>query len=301
MCGDNRMTTTMCQIVVLAIVALLGPGRAVAQSKGLYRINTDGSDLRLIVPMDDQSTFTSPQESPDGKLIAYDCADAFNEAGQPDPARDHIFVVPVGGGKPKDLGNGMLPSWSPDSKQICFTVAQGTPGEESGLYVMNADGGGRQRLLDALAGRWSPDGSRMGFFAGDEVHVYDWLAGTTTRLTSQPRHLTGTPAWSSDGKAIAVVYFSDADHSLGVLDAEKESQEPRVLWEGHGISRSPNWAPSKKILVYATPNRVSDIYTLNPSDAATTPERPVEGKIPFTVKDPAWSRDGKAIVFIKPR
>jgi Tol biopolymer transport system component len=299
--GNKPTTTTKWQIVVLTIVALLGAERAAAQSKGLYRVNADGSDLRLIVPMDDQSSFTSPQESPDGKLIAYDCASVFNEAGQPDPASDHIYVVPVGGGKPKDLGSGMLPSWSPDSKQICFTVAPGTPGDESGLYVMNADGGGRQRLLDALAGRWSPDGSRMAFFSGDEVHVYDWLAGTTTRLTSQPRHLTGTPAWSPDGKTIAIVYFSDADHSLGVLDADKQSQEPRVLWEGQGISRSPNWAPNKRILVYATPNRVSDFYTLDPADAPATPQRPLEGKVAFPVKDPAWSGDGKAVVFIKPR
>ena len=74
-----------------------------------------------------------------------------------------------------------------------------------------------------------------------------------------------------------------------------------MLWEGHGISRSPNWAPSKRILVYATPNRVSDFYTLDPADTSAMPQRPLEGKVPFSVKDPAWSGDGKSIVFIKPK
>jgi hypothetical protein len=93
MYSDNPVTISGRQIIGLAIAVILGAAPVVAQTKGLYRVNADGSDLRLIVPMDDQSSFTSPQESPDGKLIAYDCASVFNEAGQPDPASDHIFVV----------------------------------------------------------------------------------------------------------------------------------------------------------------------------------------------------------------
>jgi hypothetical protein len=46
---------------------------------------------------------------------------------------------------------------------------------------------------------------------------------------------------------------------------------------------------------------VSDFYTLDAVDAAAMPARPLEGKVPFSVKDPAWSGDGTAVVFIKPR
>jgi hypothetical protein len=34
-------------------------------------------------------------------------------------------------------------------------------------------------------------------------------------------------------------------------------------------------------LVYATPNRVSDFYTLDPADTTAMPQRPLEGKVAF--------------------
>jgi Tol biopolymer transport system component len=154
-------------------------------------------------------------------------------------------------------------------------------------------------LFDALAGRWSPDGGRIAFFSEGHVCVYDILLMTTTRLTSEPQNVTGVPAWSPDGAQIAYVYFSTADHSLSVLDPAAEQQRPRVLWEGHGISRSPNWSPSKNILVFATPNQLKDVYAIDPA-GAVPPQRPFADKLNFAVKDPAWSSDGKGLVFVKP-
>ena len=265
----------------------------------MYRLNADGTELRLVMAVMDDAVITSPQESPDGKLIAFDKTNVHNDRGQPIPEFDHVFVVPVAGGEAKDLGPGMLPTWSPDGKQLCFAVAPGAKEAEPGIYVMNADGTGRQRLFDGQAGRWSPDGGRIAFFADGDVRVYDMLAGATIRLTANAENVTGTPAWSPDGKKIAYIYFSDADHTVSYVDSDKEQQLPHVLWEGHGIARSPSWAPAEKVLVYATPSEGSDIYTL---DAAgkQPPSRPFADKLPFRPKDPAWSGDGKAIVFVKP-
>jgi Tol biopolymer transport system component len=288
---------------IIFFSAMIGRAPAAGpETKGLYQLNADGTKLHLVLQMVDDEAITSPQQSPDGKTIAYDSSKIFNNAGQPDLASDHIFVVPSEGGKPTDLGPGMLPSWSPDSKQLCFAVAPQAPdGTKPGLYVMNADGTGRQWLFDAAAGRWSPDGGRLAFLANGDVHVYDMLAGTTIHLTNESRNITGTPAWSPEGKQIAIVYFSNADHSLAVLDAEKESQQPRVLWEGHGISRSPNWAPSKSILVFASPNQDYDFYTLDPA-AGAAPMRPFQGKVVlFRAKDPTWLSDGQGILFLKPQ
>jgi Tol biopolymer transport system component len=266
--------------------------------KGIYRLSADGQKPELVVAMAADESITSPQQSPDGKWIVYDNTKSFNENGQPTPALDHIFVVPTEGGTPKDLGAGLLPNWSPDSKQLCFAVAGGTGGDaQSGLYVMNADGSGRQRLLEAAGARWSPDGGRIAYLKSGDVHVYDILAGSDIQLTSVEQNITGVPAWSPDGKQIAIVYFSNADHTLGILQADKEQQTARALWEGHGISRSPNWSPNNSIIVYASPNKVYDIYTLEDAEVAK-PMRPFEGKLPSQVKDPTWMSDGKGVLFV---
>ena len=66
------------------------------------------------------------------------------------------------------------PAWSPDGKQIAFSVSTGvwnTPESTSTfeIYVMNADGTGRRQLTDNTAAdsnpRWSPDGSLLAFIS----------------------------------------------------------------------------------------------------------------------------------------
>ncbi len=284
-------------LFMCGMAVIFGSG-AGPEAKGLYRLNADGTGLKLVVGVD-KGAPTSPQQSPDGKLIAFDKTDVHNEQNQPTLEFDHIFVVPSEGGEAKDFGPGMLPSWSPDSKQICFTVAPGAKEAEPGLYVMNADGSGRQWLFNAYAARWSPDGGRIAYFVDDTLWVYDILAGAKMQLTARSQWMTGTPAWSPDGKKIAFIYRGDADHTISIVDTDKEMQEPRVLWEGHGISRSPSWAPNEKILVFANPEGTNDIYVLDTAKKQP-PARPFEGKLNFHPKDVSWAADGAGIVFIKP-
>jgi TolB protein len=131
------------------------------------------------------------------------------------------------------------------------------------------------------------------------VYVYDILAGATIQLTENSQGVSGTPAWSPDGRKIAFIYRGNADHTIAIVDSGKEMQQPRVLWEGHGLSRSPSWAPNEKILVYANPQGVNDIYMLDPN-GKEAPAKPFEGKLNFHPKDVSWSADGAGIVFIKP-
>jgi Tol biopolymer transport system component len=112
------------RLFICGIAVVFGAG-AGPEAKGLYRMNVDDTELRLVMAVQDDSVVTSPQESPDGKLIAFDKTNVHNDRGQPIPEFDHVFVVPVAGGEAKDLGPGMLPTWSPDSKQLCFAVAPG--------------------------------------------------------------------------------------------------------------------------------------------------------------------------------
>ena len=77
------------------------------------------------------------------------------------------------------------PSWSPDGTRLAFhTEAEG----KLGIYIVNADGSGGQRLTHAHGWnqdpRWSPDGKRVAYTVSidDEplttIGVYDLEAGT---------------------------------------------------------------------------------------------------------------------------
>jgi Tol biopolymer transport system component len=97
---------------------------------------------------------TAPSFSPDGETIVF--------ARQPNPCCGtllaDLYTIPVGGGTPTqltdtpDVREGQ-PVWSPDGTRIAFAAhAEGN----TDIYVMNADGTGRQRLTTALGADSEP-------------------------------------------------------------------------------------------------------------------------------------------------
>jgi dipeptidyl aminopeptidase/acylaminoacyl peptidase len=103
------------------------------------------------------------------------------------------------------------PQLSPDGAQIVYTrtwVNRIDDRWDSGLWVMNADGSRNRFLTKGSNARWSPDGSRIAYFAdgdpkGTQIFVR-WMdaEGATsqvTRLTESPSDLR----WAPDGKSVA--------------------------------------------------------------------------------------------------
>src|SRR5882724_3033777 len=108
---------------------------------------------------------SDPQVSPDGKSVAFSVT-------TPDAAQNkkfnHIYVIPIDGGQPKEIGNigdsNERPRWSPDSKKIAFTSGKnGT----SQIWIMDADGGNAARVTnlptEASGELYSPDGKYIVF------------------------------------------------------------------------------------------------------------------------------------------
>jgi Tol biopolymer transport system component len=83
-------------------------------------------------------------------------------------------------------------AWSPDGSQIVYEAA-GTKGRPD-IYVMNADGSGRQRLTHDPARDenpdWSPDGSQIAFYSersGDaEIYIMNTDGTKQHRITRDP-------------------------------------------------------------------------------------------------------------------
>lgn len=123
---------------------------------------SDGGRVWYVTPLMDtaveisrgRETCGGDEISPDGKKVAYLHGNT-----------NSIIIYDFDTGKEIDVGEGSTVSWSPDSKMIAYSVScdDGHFIIHSDIFVVNADGTGRQRLtytddIAELNPSWSPDG-----------------------------------------------------------------------------------------------------------------------------------------------
>jgi Tol biopolymer transport system component len=138
--------------------------------------------------------------------------------------------------------NGILQLWSQD-----LYYPQSLPQQLSFL-----------RKGYAYAPAWSPDQKKVAYVVNDgaiqpvqEIHVWDWDARKSLRLTDSSGHSTGygtnwwwntSPSWSPDGKQI--VYSSDRGHDAKFSEIwimNVDGTEPRNMGNGVWDAYNPVW------------------------------------------------------------
>jgi Tol biopolymer transport system component len=123
----------------------------------------------------------------------------------------------------------------------------GGGGKDSPASFIRTDGTGLEEgiapinlMLWPYAASWSPDGTHLTYasyeWATDlaEMRILDMDSGTTTSFYTRTGSLL-TPAWSSDGKAIAVLVQSYPRELVFLETATKRTLTKSVLpakWEG---------------------------------------------------------------------
>jgi DNA-binding winged helix-turn-helix (wHTH) protein/Tol biopolymer transport system component len=163
--------------------------------------------------------------SDDGKSVAYV---SFPEGILWKADRDGSNRVELThpGGK---LGYPVNPRWSPDSRQILFTVQ--TLDGRLAIYLISADGGDAQKLLaddevEKADANWSPDGKRILFDWGPingtpekrDLRIFDLVSRQVTTVPGS----TGlwSTRWSPDGDYIAAL--TNPDTGMRIFDVKTQ-------------------------------------------------------------------------------
>ena len=165
----------------------------------LHVCDADGTPIRPLVA-DDQlrqkfDRQGTPDVSMDGKLVAYD---AWTAGADWQTAR--IIVVNFDGTGARNVSDGVMPSFSPDAKQMVVSRPQKTAKADGAkgqsIWVMNVDGTNKRMIADqgAWGARWSPDGKSLVFFGGMDadgtkvekncLRLYDFDTGKTRTVFS---------------------------------------------------------------------------------------------------------------------
>lgn len=158
--------------------------------------------------------------------------------------------------------------------KIAFTSFR--DGNQSEIYVMNADGSGQARLTsnsaDDLEPAWSPDGSEIAFTSfrdtGYDVYVMNADGSGVTRLTNTVQNYE--PAWSLDGSKIAFTSGRDGNLELYVMNADGSGQGK--LTNNPAADFEAAWSPDGTRIAFTSDRDTTarDVYAMNADGSGQT-------------------------------
>ena len=192
-----------------------------------------------------------------------------------------------------------------------------------GVWVMRADGTGVRRIMQTdwsdFTGRgigiaWSPEGTKLAIATSAGIWLTDANGRNRMRLATggqpygigakpyrklfYPRATSfGSPTWSPDGRSIAFTAFQGVENrDIWVMNADGSGQrrlKKTPFWEGN-----VDWSPVGGWLVFDSGSWVSDVYVMKTNGTGLRLLTPGGGWVGSG--QPAWSPDGKEVVFARP-
>lgn len=215
------------------------------------------------------------------------------------------------------------PALSPDGKRIAFMGLP--PGvnpvekkdEPVGLFVMNADGSARKRLVEStmgeflLAPSWSPDGRQLAYctfefrFRGNgtaessppQLHVIDADGQNRRRLEKADGF---NPVWSPDGKSLLFTRLEEGGNGSSLCAVDADGGNVRPLGQPMpGTIMGACWSPDGKSLAYVGDPRSGAQTGLFLAQADGSQPRRLAGDPGEIIFGVQWSRDGKRLYFSK--
>lgn len=189
------------------------------------------------------------------------------------------------------------PQISPDGRHVAVIVS--TPDWKTDKSLQEIElvdvASGAMRPLtwkreDLASPRWSPDGTRLAFVAKDgdskedQLYVMPMDGGDARRITST-RHGVDAFSWSPDGRQLAFVSPDDPANEKAI----KQHDDAFQVTDNHFLTRKA-LAPSH---LWVVPSAGGDAKRL--TEGSYSLETDQQDSAP----QPAWSRDGRSIAFVR--
>lgn len=191
------------------------------------------------------------------------------------------------------------PQPSPDGSRIAFVrvaVDREADGYVTAVWIADAAGGTPRPLTSGTRDtqpRWSPDGRTLAFVRAADAKAPPqlWLlpmeGGEAAALTALPKGAS-SPAWSPDGARLA--FLSETHPALDTPERKEPKHEPARV-----VTRPVYRENGKGFTDF---DRLEHVWVVEARPGATPRPLTAGG---FAEASPAWSRDGKHVMFISDR
>ena len=287
----------------------------------VYLVRPSGEELRRLT----QSPAADFPVAPDreGKALLLVSAEEDHERKL---HLEQLVVQPLAGGPGTPIGprggRDRNASFSPDGRWIVF---ESDSESFSDIYRMNRDGSGLRRLTQNKEGNFepalSPDGTQIAFVSsrdGDpEIYRMRTDGKRQQRLTAFHRE-DWAPRWSPDGKRIAFLSDREGHTRIFIMNADgtKLSALTSPAANEGGLPPSGNagapkgegeraseleqaWSPDGDRIAYIT-RAMGKKARVWVARVATGECKPLTGGA-YGDESPAWSPDGRYLVFVSDR
>lgn len=281
----NARLSPLCALVY-GLLAAAACAQDRAQSWAIFVMNRDGSMVRRVVYIESFPTLAAPRWSHDGRRLAFEARGQrpgraliidtsgrnlidLGAGAKPDWSPDDkqvLFEVPTVGrttvwvqnatGKGNSwLSAGTAPRWSPDGSQIAMgaplRVFDVVTGEYQNVF------GEKDGVQETIGCDWSPDGTRLAAVVvradGHELILTSAKRGAGTLQRRLRAALEGAPAWSPDGKQLAVTVYDPKPGARRIYVLDVEGNDPPTPIPGQkGDNRDPAWSPDGKQIAFAS-------------------------------------------------